>query len=159
MGDVKTKRRAHVVLPEDLLTKIDELVGKRERSHFIAEVLEAEVRRRRLLAALEGMEGSLADVDIPGTQRPESRTPEQRLPFAPCAGIYISPLQDNSETEDEEGYPNRTCEEPDSSQRRSHNANKLTARSPVDGFSTVAKRSEVSRSTVLLTDLLTCEIR
>lgn len=72
MGETTTKRRTHVVLPEDLLAKIDELVGKRERSRFIAEVLDAEVQRRRLSAALREMDGSLADEDIPGWETPEA---------------------------------------------------------------------------------------
>jgi metal-responsive CopG/Arc/MetJ family transcriptional regulator len=72
MGGTTTKRRTHVVLPEDLLAKIDELVGKRERSRFIAEVLEAEVRRRRQLAAIAKLDGALAGVEIPGWETPES---------------------------------------------------------------------------------------
>lgn len=72
MGEPTAKRRTHVVLPEDLLAKIDELVGKRERSRFIAEVLEAEVRRRRLHRALDELDGFLADVDIPGWETPEA---------------------------------------------------------------------------------------
>jgi len=49
MGDTRT----HVVLPEKLIRDIDELVGKRGRSAFLAEVAEREVRRRRLRALLE----------------------------------------------------------------------------------------------------------
>lgn len=65
-------RRIHVLLPESLVDRIDEMVGMRERSRFIAEVLEAEVRRRRLRAALLEMEGSLADEEIPGWETPEA---------------------------------------------------------------------------------------
>jgi metal-responsive CopG/Arc/MetJ family transcriptional regulator len=46
-------RRAHIVLPDDLLDQIDELVGSRGRSQFIAELARAEVHRRRLLRLLE----------------------------------------------------------------------------------------------------------
>jgi metal-responsive CopG/Arc/MetJ family transcriptional regulator len=46
-------RRAHIVLPDDLLAQIDELVGSRGRSQFIAELARAEVHRRRLLKLLE----------------------------------------------------------------------------------------------------------
>lgn len=46
-------RRAHIILPADLLGQIDELVGSRGRSQFIAETARAEVHRRRLLQLLE----------------------------------------------------------------------------------------------------------
>ncbi|MGD1154589.1 MAG: hypothetical protein ABSA41_02050 [Terriglobia bacterium] len=45
-------RRAHIILPKDLVVEIDSLVGKRHRSAFLAEVARREVRRRRLLAFL-----------------------------------------------------------------------------------------------------------
>jgi metal-responsive CopG/Arc/MetJ family transcriptional regulator len=64
--------RAHVVLPDELLEQIDELVGKRKRSEFIAEVLEREVRRRRRMERATEMMGSLRDVDIPGWETSES---------------------------------------------------------------------------------------
>lgn len=47
-----SSRRAHIVLPDDLLHQIDELVGSRGRSQFIAELARAEVHRRRLLKLL-----------------------------------------------------------------------------------------------------------
>jgi hypothetical protein len=59
-------------MPNDLVEAIDTLVGKRRRSQFIAEAVAAELRRRRLSAALAEMKGSLADVDIPGWETPES---------------------------------------------------------------------------------------
>jgi hypothetical protein len=46
-------RRAHIVLPKDLVTEIDALVGKRRRSAFLTEIARREVKRRRLLAFLE----------------------------------------------------------------------------------------------------------
>ena len=36
------KIRAHVMLPEELIDEVDELVGKRQRSHFVAEVSNCE---------------------------------------------------------------------------------------------------------------------
>lgn len=45
--------RTHVVLPDELVSQIDALVGQRKRSAFLAEVAEREVRRRRLLNLLE----------------------------------------------------------------------------------------------------------
>jgi metal-responsive CopG/Arc/MetJ family transcriptional regulator len=64
--------RAHIILPDELLARIDGLVGKRKRSEFITEVLEKEVRRRRRMAMAEEMMGSLKDVDIPGWETSES---------------------------------------------------------------------------------------
>jgi hypothetical protein len=72
MPDGEGLRRIHVLLPETLVDRIDEMVGKRERSRFIAEVLDGEVRRRRMRAALDELHGSLADVDIPGWETPEA---------------------------------------------------------------------------------------
>jgi hypothetical protein len=48
------QKRAHVFIPELLLAEIDELVGKGKRSSLITEILEHEVRRRRLLQILDG---------------------------------------------------------------------------------------------------------
>ena len=65
-------RRAHVLLPEDLLEEIDSLVGARRRSQFIAETIAAELHRRQLKAAIAEMAGALADVDIPGWETPDA---------------------------------------------------------------------------------------
>ena len=64
--------RAHVVLPPALIAEIDELVGRRKRSQFLAEAAEEKLRRQRLLTALDEVAGSLADVDVPGWETPES---------------------------------------------------------------------------------------
>jgi hypothetical protein len=48
-----SNRRAHIILPGELLDQIDELVGSRGRSQFIAELARAEVHRHRLLKLLE----------------------------------------------------------------------------------------------------------
>jgi hypothetical protein len=45
-------RRAHVLLPQDLVIQIDALVGKRRRSAFLTEIARREVKRRRLQAFL-----------------------------------------------------------------------------------------------------------
>jgi hypothetical protein len=46
-------RRAHILLPEDLLREIDALVGPRGRSAFLVQTARNEVRRHRLLQFLE----------------------------------------------------------------------------------------------------------
>ncbi|MBV9670424.1 MAG: hypothetical protein JOZ43_05660 [Acidobacteriales bacterium] len=45
-------RRAHIVLPDDLIHDIDQLVGSRGRSAFLVETARNEVRRRKLLEIL-----------------------------------------------------------------------------------------------------------
>ena len=78
-------RRVHVMLPEALVAAIDVIVGNRRRSEFITETLAAELRRRRLQAALVKMDGALADIDIPGWETPES------------AAAWVSALRDGEE--------------------------------------------------------------
>ncbi|HVA64287.1 MAG TPA: ribbon-helix-helix protein, CopG family [Terriglobales bacterium] len=58
-------RRTHITLPSDLIARIDELVGARGRSAFLAEIAEDEVRRRELLAYLESGEPIWRDEDHP----------------------------------------------------------------------------------------------
>ena len=58
-------KRAHVILPDDLLTDIDALVGQRQRSAFLVEVLRQEVNRRRLLQVLNSQEPIWKDEDHP----------------------------------------------------------------------------------------------
>jgi chromatin segregation and condensation protein Rec8/ScpA/Scc1 (kleisin family) len=41
------------VIPSDLVAEIDELVGRRSRSRFLTELAAQEVKRLRLLRALE----------------------------------------------------------------------------------------------------------
>ena len=66
-------QRTHVVLPQDLLTEIDGLVGPRGRSAFLVETARAELQRRRLLAFLSSDEPAWRDEDHPelaaGTER------------------------------------------------------------------------------------------
>ncbi len=94
MTEREGMRRIHVLLPDDLVERIDEMVGKRERSRFIAEVLDAEVRRRRTRQALRDLEGVLADVDIPGWETPEAAAEWVR------AGRRGEPLQVAAESAD-----------------------------------------------------------
>lgn len=58
-------RRAHVLLPEDLLREIDALVGPRGRSSFLVETARNEVRRQKLLQFLESKEPAWSDKDHP----------------------------------------------------------------------------------------------
>ena len=58
-------KRTHVVLPADLISQIDTLVGKRKRSRFLADLASREVKRLRLLKALKRAAGSWKDEDHP----------------------------------------------------------------------------------------------
>ena len=72
MNATSRKQRVHVVFPTALIDEIDALVGPRKRSQFIEEAAGEKLRQERLRAALPEMAGSLADVDIPGWETPES---------------------------------------------------------------------------------------
>lgn len=58
-------KRAHVILPVDIVADIDKLVGKRGRSAFLAEVAREEILRRRQRNALKKAAGSWKDEDHP----------------------------------------------------------------------------------------------
>jgi len=58
-------RRAHVVLPVDLVADIDKLVGKRGRSAFLTEVARREIMIRRQREALRNAAGTWKDEDHP----------------------------------------------------------------------------------------------
>ncbi|MCL5966691.1 MAG: hypothetical protein M1550_05745 [Deltaproteobacteria bacterium] len=62
--------RAHVVIPEDLLVRIDKAVGKRKRSRFIAEAAEEKLQRERLLSAIERAAGAWRAEDHPEWSAP-----------------------------------------------------------------------------------------
>lgn len=61
--------RAHVVLPEDLLLRIDRTIGKRKRSRFLAEAAEEKLERDRLLAAIDAAAGAWKPKDHPEWER------------------------------------------------------------------------------------------
>jgi metal-responsive CopG/Arc/MetJ family transcriptional regulator len=52
------RKRAHVILPADLLAGMDRLVGERGRSAFLSDLVRREIQRRNLLAALREAKGS-----------------------------------------------------------------------------------------------------
>jgi Arc/MetJ family transcription regulator len=62
------RKRAHVILPEDLLAEVDRLVGERGRSAFLTDLVRREVQRRNLLAALREARGSWKTEDHPELQ-------------------------------------------------------------------------------------------
>ena len=62
---VMSHRRAHIVLPDELLADVDALVGPRRRSAFLAEVIREAVNRRRLLEFLSSPEPVLKNEEYP----------------------------------------------------------------------------------------------
>jgi hypothetical protein len=59
------QKRAHVFLPEGLLTDIDQLFGKGNRSAFLTGIVERKVRRHKLLRAFDDAAGCWKDEDHP----------------------------------------------------------------------------------------------
>jgi Arc/MetJ-type ribon-helix-helix transcriptional regulator len=75
--------RLHVVLDEDVVKEVDSKVGRRGRSKFIREAIEAKVEEdTRRLAALERLRGSMPDFApymTPEWIREESRRESEEL--------------------------------------------------------------------------------
>jgi metal-responsive CopG/Arc/MetJ family transcriptional regulator len=63
-----------VVLPEGLVAEVDALVGRRQRSRFLAEAVREKLEHIRLVRAAERAAGSLQDVETPGWETSESTT-------------------------------------------------------------------------------------
>lgn len=61
---MKTKR-THIFIPAELAGEIERVVGKRGRSSFMAQAARRELKRLRLLKALERAAGSWKDRDHP----------------------------------------------------------------------------------------------
>lgn len=59
------QKRTHVFLPEGLISDIDQLFGKGKRSAFLTEIVEREIRRQKLLRALDDAAGCWKDEDHP----------------------------------------------------------------------------------------------
>ena len=62
---MKAARRAHVLLPQQLVVEIDAIVGARRRSAFLVETARAEIRRRTLLQFLESDDPAWTDKEHP----------------------------------------------------------------------------------------------
>jgi len=82
--------RTNLLLPEDLVREVDRLAGPRNRSRYVAEALEARLRRDRLREAVEATAGVWRDRDPWGSSeavvawvrglRSEVTDPEPDLP-------------------------------------------------------------------------------
>ena len=58
-------KRTHIVISDQLVSEIDGLVGKRGRSGFLSDAAWREVKRLRMLSALEQATGSWKSEDHP----------------------------------------------------------------------------------------------
>ncbi len=58
-------KRAHVVLPEDLVREIDKISGARGRSAFLADLAKREIKRQQLLQLFKRKEPIWKDEDHP----------------------------------------------------------------------------------------------
>lgn len=58
-------RRAHVILPVDVVADIDKLVGKRGRSAFLTELAQREIKLRRQREVLQETAGAWKAEDHP----------------------------------------------------------------------------------------------
>jgi hypothetical protein len=58
-------KRAHVVLPEDLVREIDKIAGSRGRSAFLADLAKREIKRQQLLRLFKRKEPIWKDEDHP----------------------------------------------------------------------------------------------
>ncbi len=58
-------KRAHIVLPEDLVREIDKIAGSRGRSAFLADLAGREIKRQQLLNMFKRGEPIWKDEDHP----------------------------------------------------------------------------------------------
>jgi hypothetical protein len=90
---MKTKR-AHILLPQDLVREIDAIVGPRGRSAFLVETAREAVRRRKLLRFLESDMPAWKDEDHPE--------------LAQGAAAWVRALRQERDTEGREGKSRRS---------------------------------------------------
>lgn len=59
------KKKAHVIIDENILKEIDRLMGKKKRSSFIAGAAKKELKRFNQLLLLKKLKGTWKDEDHP----------------------------------------------------------------------------------------------
>lgn len=70
MGDTMATR-VHIVLPGETLVELDQTVGKRHRSEFVAEAVREKLLRLRHVRAVQEAISTLPSDEIPGWNSPE----------------------------------------------------------------------------------------
>jgi hypothetical protein len=58
-------KRAHIVLPEELVREIDKIAGSRGRSAFLADLAKREIKRQQLIEIFKSKEPIWKDEDHP----------------------------------------------------------------------------------------------
>jgi hypothetical protein len=90
--DSSTLTRTHVILPEEVVAEIDELVGQRGRSAFLADAAREALKRRRLKTFLASNDAAWKTKDHPE--------------LAEGADAFVRNMRDEGEASDRErrGY-------------------------------------------------------
>lgn len=86
---MEARTRTHVVLPKNLVDEIDELVGPRHRSEWLAEVASEHLKRERLKLLAGKAAGSIPEGEVPEWDTLESIVEwvrKQRTSDDPWAG-------------------------------------------------------------------------
>lgn len=78
------QKRTHVFLPEGLHSDIDQLFGKGKRSTYLTGIVEREVRKEKLLRALDDAVGCWKLEDHPELEK--------------GSGAFVRTLRDGSDT-------------------------------------------------------------
>ena len=55
---METRKRTHVIVPEELIKEIDRLSGRRKRSQFITEAIKREIQRLNYITAVRDTSGT-----------------------------------------------------------------------------------------------------
>jgi hypothetical protein len=82
-------RRTNLILPETLVAEVDRIAGPRMRSAYIAEAVEARLRRDRLREAVARTAGALDPRDYPEWSTPEKVVEWVRARRAEVTGPLI----------------------------------------------------------------------
>lgn len=88
---VRMSRRTNLLLPEDLVAEVDRVAGPRGRSRYIAEAVQARLRRDRLREVVEQTWGVLDPADYPEWSTPEKVVDWVRARRAEVTGPGIEP--------------------------------------------------------------------
>ena len=72
MNAILEKERMNIYLPKRIADDLREIVPARERTAFIVETLERELRRMRLRSAIRASYGAWKDEDHPELSTPEA---------------------------------------------------------------------------------------
>lgn len=68
---MSSTRIVNIRMPEELLDQLDRFVAEGERSAFIVRAIEEQLRKERLLAAVQGMAGFISEEEAPYWSTPE----------------------------------------------------------------------------------------